>query len=66
MSALDRARNMADGALFILPVALDGVNAAGATVPERFQALHATALQGGAVTPEFARRLSELTEARRT
>jgi len=63
--ALDRARNMADGALFILPVALDGVNAAGATVPERFQALHATALQGGEVTPEFARRLGELTKARR-
>jgi TIR domain/SIR2-like domain len=63
--ALDRARNMADGALFILPVALDGVNAAGATVPERFQVLHATALQGGEVTPEFARRLSELTKARR-
>jgi hypothetical protein len=63
--ALDRARNMADGALFILPVALDGVNAAGATVPERFQALHATALQGGKVVPEFARRLAELTKARR-
>jgi hypothetical protein len=63
--ALDRARNMADGALFILPVALDGVSAVGATVPERFQALHATALQGGEVTPEFARRLSELTKARR-
>ncbi|MFZ0498617.1 MAG: toll/interleukin-1 receptor domain-containing protein [Steroidobacteraceae bacterium] len=63
--ALDRARNMADGALFILPVALDGVSAVGATVPERFQALHATALQGGEVTPEFARRLAELTKARR-
>jgi TIR domain/SIR2-like domain len=63
--ALDRARNMADGALFILPVTLDGVSALGATVPERFQALHSTALQEGEVTPEFARRLAELTRARR-
>jgi hypothetical protein len=62
--ALDRARNMADGALFILPVTLDATTAAEALVPERFKALHFTQLPGGEVTPEFARRLSEFTRAR--
>lgn len=55
--ALDRARNMAEGALFILPVTLDATGAAEAVVPERFKALHFTELPGGQVTPEFARRL---------
>ena len=62
--ALDRARNMADGALFILPVTLDATSATEALVPERFKALHFTQLQGGQVTPEFARRLAEFTQAR--
>jgi hypothetical protein len=62
--ALDRARNMADGALFILPVSLDATSAAAAVVPERFRALHFTQLPGGAVTPEFAARLAEVTRAR--
>ncbi|MGC8518715.1 MAG: toll/interleukin-1 receptor domain-containing protein [Steroidobacteraceae bacterium] len=62
--ALDRARNMADGALFILPVSLDATSAADAIVPERFRALHFTSLPDGAVTPEFAARLAELTRAR--
>lgn len=59
--ALDRARNMAEGALFILPVTLDATSAAEAIVPERFRALHFTQLPGGEVTPEFARRLAEVT-----
>ncbi|MDE2449681.1 MAG: toll/interleukin-1 receptor domain-containing protein [Gammaproteobacteria bacterium] len=62
--ALDRARNMADGALFILPITLDATSATEALVPERFKALHFTQLQGGEVTPEFARRLAEFTRAR--
>jgi len=62
--ALDRARNMADGALFILPVTLDEITAAEALVPERFRALHFTQLSRGEVTPEFARRLAEFTRAR--
>ena len=62
--ALDRARNMADGALFILPVTLDATGAAEALVPERFKALHFTQLQGGEVTPEFTRRLVEFTRGR--
>ncbi|MGB6449700.1 MAG: toll/interleukin-1 receptor domain-containing protein, partial [Steroidobacteraceae bacterium] len=62
--ALDRARNMADGALFILPVSLDGTSAAEAHVPERFKALHFTQLPGGQVTAEFAVRLAEFLRGR--
>jgi hypothetical protein len=62
--ALDRSRNMADGALFILPVALDATSAADAIVPERFRTLHFTQLPDGEVTSEFTRRLAELTRAR--
>lgn len=62
--ALDRARNMADGALFILPVALDSIGPTEALVPERFKALHFTQLSGGEVTPEFACRVAEFTRAR--
>ena len=62
--ALDRARNMAEGALFILPVSLDATNAADARVPEKFRALHVTQLAGGQVTPDFAQRLAELMRMR--
>ena len=58
--ALDRARNIAEGALFILPVVVDDTDAGAAQVPERFKALHFTRLPGGEATPEFARRLQEL------
>ena len=57
--ALDRTRNMADGALFLLPVTIDGTDPNGALVPDKFKALHFTALPGGEVTPEFVRRLSD-------
>jgi hypothetical protein len=62
--ALDRARNMADGALFILPVTLQELNAAETHVPERFKALHFTQLPGGNVTAEFAQRLAEFMQLR--
>jgi hypothetical protein len=62
--ALDRARNMADGALFILPVTLDATSAADAVVPERFRALHFAQFPGGEVTADFARRLAEVMRAR--
>ncbi len=62
--ALDRARNMAEGALFILPVSVDGTSPAEAHVPERFKALHFTPLPGGQVTPEFATRLTEFLRGR--
>src|SRR5579862_79439 len=62
--AMDRARNMADGALFILPVSIDATNAAEALVPDKFKALHFTQLPGGLVAPEFAARLADFMQAR--
>jgi hypothetical protein len=62
--AMDRVRNMADGALFILPVSIDATNAAEALVPDKFKALHFTHLQGGQVLPEFAQRLVDFMRAR--
>jgi hypothetical protein len=62
--AIDRMRNMADGALFILPVTIDGTNAATALVPDKFKALHFNHLPGGHVSPEFAQRLADFTRAR--
>jgi hypothetical protein len=62
--AIDRVRNMADGALFILPVTIDATTAAEALVPDRFKALHFTLLPGGAVPTEFVQRLSDFMRAR--
>jgi len=62
--AMDRVRNMADGALFILPVSIDATTAAEALVPDRFKALHFTQLLDGQVTPEFAQRLGDFMRAR--
>ena len=63
--AIDRARNMADGAVFILPVLIDATSAADALVPDKFKALHFSQLPGGAVPAEFAARLADFTSARR-
>jgi TIR domain-containing protein/SIR2-like protein len=62
--AIDRARNMADGALFILPVSIDDTIAADALVPDKFKALHFTHLPGGAVPPEFASRVADFMRGR--
>jgi hypothetical protein len=62
--AMDRVRNMADGALFILPVSIDATNAAEALVPDKFRALHFTQLPGGQVPAEFAQRLNDFMRAR--
>ncbi|HMI37794.1 MAG TPA: toll/interleukin-1 receptor domain-containing protein, partial [Steroidobacteraceae bacterium] len=62
--AMDRVRNMADGALFILPVSIDTTTAAEALVPDRFKALHFTQLPDGQVAPEFAQRLGDFMRAR--
>ena len=62
--AMDRARNMADGALFILPVSIDATSAAEALVPDKFKALHFTQLPGGQVSVEFAGRLADFMRAR--
>ena len=62
--AIDRARNMADGALFILPVTIDATSAAEALVPDKFKALHFNQLPGGAVPADFAQRLGDFVRAR--
>ena len=61
--AIDRARNIAEGALFILPVSIDETDAGRAQVPERFRSLHFTRLPGGEVSAEFAQRLQDLLSA---
>lgn len=62
--AIDRARNIADGALFILPVTIDDTPAGDAVVPERFKSLHFTHLPEGAVTDDFGQRLREAFQAK--
>src|SRR5690348_10885417 len=62
--AVDRARNIAEGAVFILPVCIDDTPEATALVPEHFKAVHMTRLPGGEPTPEFLRRLQELLSGR--
>jgi len=62
--AIDRVRNMADGALFILPVSIDATTAAEALVPDKFKSLHFTQLPGGQVPAEFAGRLGDFMQAR--
>jgi hypothetical protein len=58
--AIDRTRNMADDAIFVLPVCIDATDAGAARVPEKFKAVHITQLPGGEPTPEFIRRLKDL------
>ena len=62
--AIDRTRNIAEGAVFILPVCIDETNGADAQVPDRFKTVHFTRLPGGEVSAEFARRLQDLLSAR--
>jgi hypothetical protein len=63
--AVDRSLNIADGAVFIMPVCIDDTPEAAALVPEKFRALHMSRLAGGEPTPEFLRRLQELSQGRR-
>src|SRR5262249_9123696 len=51
--ALDRMRNMADGALFVLPLSIDATNARDALVPDKVRALHFTQRPGAQVSPEL-------------
>jgi hypothetical protein len=62
--ATDRARNIAEGAVFILPVCIDATTEAEALVPEKFKALHFTRAPGGEPSPDFGLRLKELTGGR--
>jgi hypothetical protein len=58
--AIDRTRNMAEGAIFLLPVCVDSIDPANARVPDRFQALHFTSVPNGEPPPGFVARLKEL------
>ncbi len=62
--AMDRVRNMADEAKFILPVTIDGTSASEALVPDKFKALHFSQLPGGVVPADFAQRLADFMRAR--
>jgi hypothetical protein len=63
--ATDRARNIVEGAVFILPVCIDDTTEAAALVPEKFKTLHFTRAPAGDLPPEFARRMLELSGGRR-
>lgn len=62
--AVDRSRNMADGAVFILPVCIDGTVEVSAQVPDKFKAAHFTRLPGGESAGPFAERLKTLLSGR--
>jgi hypothetical protein len=64
--AVDRSRNIAEGAVFILPVCIDDTPEADAFVPEKFRSLHISRLPGGEPTPDFLRRLQDLSHGRRS
>jgi hypothetical protein len=63
--AVDRSRNIAEGAVFILPVCIDDTSEGDALVPEKFKALHMTRAPGGEPPLDFLRRLAELAGGRR-
>jgi hypothetical protein len=63
--AVDRSRNIAEGAVFILPVCIDDTPEADALVPDRFRSLHMTRLPGGEPNTDFIRRLQDLFSGRR-
>ena len=62
--AVDRARSIAEGAVFIVPVCIDDTAEADALVPEQFKAVHIVRLAGGEPTPEFLRRFQDLCRGR--
>jgi hypothetical protein len=62
--AVDRARNMADGAVFILPICIDDTPESEALVPEQFRTLHILRVPGGEPPAEFERRLKDLFSGR--
>jgi hypothetical protein len=64
--AVDRSRNIAEGAVFILPVCIDDTAEAEALVPDKFKSVHISRLPDGEPTPDFLRRLQDLFSARRS
>jgi len=63
--AVDRSRNIAEGAVFILPVCIDDTPEGDALVPDKFKSLHITRVPGGDPSPEFLGRLRDLFSGRR-
>ena len=51
--AVDRSHDMADDAMFLIPVAIDGTTEAGARVPERFTLVQWLRCPGGISTPSL-------------
>ena len=64
--AVDRSRNIAEGAVFILPVCIDDTPEGAALVPDKFKAVQISRLPGGEPTPDFVGRLQDLLSARRS
>ncbi len=62
--AVDRSRNIAEGAVFILPACIDDTAESVALVPEQFKALHILRMPGGEPPPEFLRHLQDLFSGR--
>jgi len=62
--AIDRSRNIAEGALFVVPVCVDDTDVVHAHVPDKFKALHITRLPHGEVTTELTRHLQDFLSAR--
>ena len=55
---------MADDAIFILPVAIDAIDARTARIPERFRSLQITAAPGGEAPDAFLQHLKALAAER--
>lgn len=62
--AVDRSRNIAEGAVFILPVCIDDTPEGEALVPEKFKSVHISRMPGGEPSPEFLGRLRDLLSGR--
>ncbi len=58
--AAERARTIASGVPFILPVVIDETREPEALVPDRFRAVQWTRLRGGEVSPDVLQRLLKL------
>ena len=58
--AVERARTIASGVAFILPVVVDDTKEPTALVPDRFRTVQWTKLPGGAVPPEVLQRFLKL------
>ncbi|MGB5103021.1 MAG: toll/interleukin-1 receptor domain-containing protein [Steroidobacteraceae bacterium] len=62
--AVDRSRNIAEGAVFILPVCIDDTPEGEALVPEKFKSLHVSRMPDGEPSAEFLGRLRDLLSGR--